>query len=143
MPVWGASASGGTESVCTISQTVALTQKDTFTLSAWARAANAVPAGVKIKKVQKASSGYSVAASVMPSFALVAQVNYSDGTKAEYRYDYNAAVDGWQYGAVSFNTASGDKSPVSVTARLEYSHEMGQANFGGVSLVSGTLNSYT
>ena len=79
----------------------------------------------------------------MPSFALVAQVNYSDGTKAEYRYDYNAAVDGWQYGAVSFNTASGDKSPVSVTARLEYSHEMGQANFGGVSLVSGTLNSYT
>ena len=44
---------------------------------------------------------------------------------------------GRQYGAVSFNTASGDKSPVSVTARLEYSHEMGQANFGGVSLVFG------
>jgi len=75
------------------------------------------------------------------TFGLILTFHNSDGTTTEFRADFNAASNAWQYTAAA---AVADKAYQSITLRITYAYNANTAYFDGIGLFKETFStSYT
>ena len=95
--------------------------KETFTLSGWAKAENALPERYRYKVDD------------FPTFRIRAAIKYTDGTQEDHCADFSPCTGDWQYASVQF-AKNEIKVIGSIRIACDYSYNVGTAYFDCISL---------